>query len=324
MCAPTESHRDGALGQDVGAGEEPVIPGALPARGEPAHHDRRARLLVELGQEAVGGEGERVGEHEDRPDVAGRRVGDGVGPAEHAHALGHGARDQAERDDPRPGQVSRPDRERRALLDLLPLGDDGLAHGADQVVRRQLGVDRRQEVLGVLAQRRRREDHRERGRRAAEPAARARTRLARGLRRVGGAREARSEAGGGGRHPVDSGGPRPGSPWLALDRLHGVEQGARLEGPVGGHQQLARAARQHVGDVDRGAPHQHGDVELGEQVRQHVRLRLVAREGDLHPAHRLGARGPLAAPEDAHAGINTRVRWPASAAGGRRARSGTA
>jgi hypothetical protein len=113
--------------EDLGAADQPV-PARLARARDHAADDRQAGLLgVEALQEAVGREGERVGQQQHAGPLAGRQVG----PAADADPVVQGQDPQRERLDGHARERGHPDGQARLLLQLAAAADHPLGGAAD-------------------------------------------------------------------------------------------------------------------------------------------------------------------------------------------------
>ena len=132
---------DGAAGQHPAVQEQAGLPRPQPAAGHPAHDHGAGHLLVQVGQQAVGRERERVGDHQvhalgfPREPVA--AVGAAAGRPDEVHREGL---DRAE-------VGAEPQRDRGLGLDLAGSAGHRLGHAADERERAGLLGDRRDQGL---------------------------------------------------------------------------------------------------------------------------------------------------------------------------------
>ena len=132
---------DGALGQHPSVEEQPAPPGLHPAAGHPAHHQRSGARGVQVGQQVIDRERERVADHQaDARPVRLEPVA-AEGPARGRPHEVHGERF----DRPHPGRE--PQRNGRLGLHLAGPAHDGLRHAADERERAGLLGYRREQRL---------------------------------------------------------------------------------------------------------------------------------------------------------------------------------
>ena len=149
---------DGALGQHPAVQEQPALPPTHPAAGHPAHHEHPGVLGVQVVQQVVGRERERVADHQAyagpaRPELV-AAVGTPTGRPHEPHR---------ERLD-RPQLGRQPQRNGRLGLHLTGPASDRLRHAADERDRAGLLGDRRQQGLRRVIKMGGGEQHPERGR----------------------------------------------------------------------------------------------------------------------------------------------------------------
>jgi hypothetical protein len=152
---PRDDGADGALAVHCVVEDQRLRAGPASAGGDPADERDPFVRLVQARQERPGREGEGIDEQRDEPGVV------ELGKARHCDSIlrlhGRGV----EALDLRPRQRTRPDGQRRTLLELADAGDHSLGDAAEQVPRRELLMDGLGGRLDLVQMRRREEQERE-------------------------------------------------------------------------------------------------------------------------------------------------------------------
>ena len=167
-----EEQADAPPRRGPAAEHQPAVARAVDAAGHAAEDRDVGHVLVEAGEELVGGERVGVAQEQDRrartaAARAGRVAGgeQGVGPAHQAGAVGRALEREVERvdgDGLRP--LREPEAQRGPALDLAAVADDGLGHAAEDRAGVQPLRDGRGDLGGVADVVRREEDDGEVGR----------------------------------------------------------------------------------------------------------------------------------------------------------------
>ena len=152
-----ELHADTSVKVHIAVVKHHVLTGTAPP-GREAPDECLAAPRIVLIQHDVGRQCERIDQYEHGRGVR-ARIPQRLGPSDDLVVAVDLLDRQSERLHPDVRQDRAPQRQRRRVLDLTSVADDCFANASDQVLGRQLGVERVQQRPGVCAQAWGREDH---------------------------------------------------------------------------------------------------------------------------------------------------------------------